>query len=79
MRTIKIDINFDELLNESVNAAIDATVSCSYCNPDSAPTNEQLQQIAIVSANTTISILRKYHAALEDALSSVLDNSDTTH
>lgn len=76
---MKIDINFDELLNESVNAAIDATVSCSDHNPDSASTSEQLQRIVIMSANTTISILQKYHSALENALSSVLDNSDTTH
>lgn len=48
VRTLKIDINFDELLNESVNAAIDATVSCSECNPDSASTNEQLFHVYLI-------------------------------
>ena len=76
---MKIDIDFDKLLNDSVNAAIDATIDTTDKNPDSASVNERLQQIAIVSANTTISILRNYHVALEHALASVLDNSDTTH
>lgn len=75
---MKIDIDFDKLLNDSVNAAIDATIDATYKNPDSASTNERFQQIAIVSANTTISILRNYHAALEHALASALDNCDTT-
>lgn len=77
--TLKIDIDFDKLLNDSVNAAIDATADATTKKPDSASVNERLQQIAVVSATTTISILRNYHAALEHALASVLDNSDTTH
>lgn len=76
---MKIDIDFDKLLNDSVNAAIDTTADVTTKKPDSASVNERLQQIAVVSATTTISILRNYHAALEHALASVLDNSYTTH
>lgn len=70
---MKIDIDFDELLNNSVNAAIDATTTLSDKNRDSDALNQKLQLIATVSARTTISILRDYHHALENALSYSLD------
>lgn len=76
---MKIDIDFEKLLNESINASVDATIATTGTNPDSSNTYELLQRISIVSANTTVSILRKYHAALENSLSSALDISDTNH
>ncbi len=76
---MKIDIDFDELLNNSVNAAIHATTALSDKNRDTDAINQKLQLIATVSAKTTISILRDYHHALEEALSCILDTDSTNH
>lgn len=76
---MKINIDLDELLNNSLNAAIDATIKATDKNRDTDALNQQLQLIATVSAKTTISILRNYHAALEEALTNFLDTSSTSH
>lgn len=76
---MKIDIDFDELLNDSLNAAIDATIKSTDNNRDADALNRQLQIIATVSAKTTVSILRNYHTALEEALTSFLDTTPTSH
>lgn len=76
---MKIDIDFDELLNNAVNSAIDATVNLSGKNPDASGHAEQFERIAKISASVTVKILREYHAALENALSCVSQTDATTH
>lgn len=72
---MKIDIDFDKLLNESVNAAVEATTAMTDKHPDFSSKHEQMQLIATVSAQTTIWILRQYHLMLENSL----DTDATTH
>lgn len=76
---MKIDIDFDELLNKSVNAAIDATIKLTDANRDNDALNKQLQLISTVAARTTVSILQDYHSALENSLTCFLDKDSTTH
>lgn len=72
---MKIDIDFDELLNHAVNSAINATVSLSGENPDAAGHAEQFERIAKISAGVTVGILREYHEQLASSLEKLL----TTH
>lgn len=72
---MKIDIDFEKLLNDSINAAINATIDVSDKNPDFASRHAQYQLIATISAHTTIQILRDYHAMLETAFQTL----DTIH
>lgn len=72
---MKIDIDFDELLNHAVNSAIDVTINLSDKNPDASAFAEQIERIAKISAYVTVGILREYH----EQLSSSLDNLLTTH
>ena len=65
---MKIDIDFDELLRQSLNASIDATMNVSDNHPEFASRSEQMKLIATVSAHTTVQILRKYHEMLENSL-----------
>lgn len=76
---MKINIDFDELLNKSVNASIDASVNFTDRNRDSDSVSKHLQLISTVAAETTISILRNYHSALEEALTCVFDTTPTSH
>lgn len=72
---MKIDIDFDELLNHAVNSAIDATVNLSDKNPDAAGQTEQFERIAKISASVTVGILHEYHEQLASSLEKLL----TTH
>lgn len=72
---MKIEIDFDELLKHSVNSAIKATTKMTDKHPEFALKGEQLQLIATISAETTIQILRDYHAMLEKSLGT----DGTTH
>lgn len=72
---MKINIDFDEILNNAVNSAIDATVNLSDKNPDAAGHSEQIERIAKISAGVTVGILREYH----EQLASSLENLLTTH
>ncbi len=72
---MKINIDFDEILNNAVNSAIDATVNLSDKNPDAAGHAEQIERIAKISACVTVGILREYH----EQLASSLENLLTTH
>lgn len=72
---MKINIDFDEILNNAVNSAIDVTVNLSDKNPDAAGHAEQIERIAKISAGVTVKILREYHEQLADSLDKLL----TTH
>ena len=72
---MKINIDFDEILNNAVNSAIDATVNLSDKNPDAARHAEQIERIAKISAGVTVGILREYHEQLASSLEKLL----TTH
>lgn len=72
---MKIDIDFDELMNNAVNAAIDTTINLSDKNPDSAEYAEQIERTAKISAGVTVGILREYH----ERLASCLENLLTIH
>lgn len=72
---MKIDIDFDELLNHALNSAISATVNLSDKNSDAAGQAEQFERIAKISAGVTIEILRAYHEQLAFSLEKLL----TTH
>ena len=76
---MKIDIDFDELLNNAVNAAVNASTAMIDKNRDTDAVSKQYQLISTVAANTTISILRDYHHALENALSDSLDIPQAKH
>lgn len=65
---MKIEIDFNELLRRSVNSAVDATTKMTDKHPEFSSKCEQLQIIASISAQTTIQILREYHAMLEKSL-----------
>lgn len=43
---MKINLDFDEILNNAVNSAIDVTVNLSDKNPDAAGHAEQIERIA---------------------------------
>lgn len=58
---MKINIDFDEILNNAVNSAIDVTINLSDKNPDAAGHAEQIERIAKISAGVTVKILREYH------------------
>lgn len=65
---MRIEIDFNELLRRSVNSAVDATTKMTDKHPEFSSKGEQLQIIASISAQTTIQILREYHAMLEKSL-----------
>ena len=69
---MKINIDFDELLNRSVNASINASIKVSDIHPDTTAYAEQFERIAKISSSVTIGILREYHEMLEDSLDKLL-------
>lgn len=69
---MKIDIDFDELFSNAVNAAIDTTVNLSSKNPDIVGHIEQIERIAKISAGVTVGILREYHEQLTSSLDKLL-------
>lgn len=75
---MKIDIDFDEILNKVVNRSIDASVALSDKNRDSSVNYEKIQLIAHISAATAVDVLREYHDALENSLSTFLDKDAAT-
>lgn len=72
---MKINIDFEELLNNTVNSAIDASINLSDINPDASEYAKQFERIAKISASVTIGILRGYHEQLQSSLDKLL----TTH
>lgn len=71
---MKINIDFDELLNKSIEASIKACNEMYESHPEHPLRIEQLSSIATISAQTTVLILRDYHAQLEK----ILQACDTT-
>lgn len=76
---MKIDIDFDEILNKVVNRSIDASVALSDKSRDSSADAEKYQQIAQISTAIAVDVLREYHDALENSLSTFLDKYAATH
>lgn len=76
---MKIDIDFDEILNKVVNRSIDASVALSDKSRDSSADAEKYQQIAQISTAIAVDVLREYHDALENSLSTFLDKYASTH
>lgn len=72
---MQIEIDFDKLLNDSVNAAVNATIKTSDMRPESSNHYDQFRLISTISAKITVDILREYHAMLEDSL----NNNQATH
>ena len=65
---MNLNIDFEKLLNDAVAAAVAATAEAKNREPDFASKADQMELIAKISANTTISILKGYHQQLFDAL-----------
>lgn len=76
---MKIDIDFDEILNKVINRSIDASVALSDKSRDSSADAEKYQQIAQISTAIAVDVLREYHDALENSLSTFLDKYAATH
>lgn len=68
---MKIDVDFDELMQTALNGSIEASEKLAYKSPDAAGYAEQFERIAKISAGVTVGILREYHAALEIALDAI--------
>ena len=66
---MKIDIDFDELLNNAMNSAIDVTVNLSDKNPDVAGHAEQIERIAkfphVSRSGFSVSIMSSLHLPLK--------------
>lgn len=65
---MNLNIDFEKLLNDAVDAAVAATAETKNREPNFASKADQMELIAKVSASTTISILKGYHQQLCDAL-----------
>lgn len=68
---MKIDVDFDELMQTALNGSIEASEKLTDKSPDAAGYAEQFERIAKISAGVTVGILREYHAALEIALDAI--------
>lgn len=68
---MKIDVDFDELMQTALNGSIEASEKLADKSPDVAGYAEQFERIAKISAGVTVGILREYHAALEIALDAI--------
>ena len=68
---MKIDVDFDELMQTALNGSIEASEKLADKSPDAAGYAEQFERIAKISAGVTVGILREYHAALEIALDAI--------
>lgn len=66
---MNIDIDFDKLLEDSLEASAKSSEYFRDHLPESYRTAERLELIAKVSAHTTIQILKQYHQQLVDSLS----------
>ena len=68
---MKIDVDFDELMQTALNGSIEASEKLADKSPDADGYAEQFERIAKISAGVTVGILREYHAALEIALDAI--------
>lgn len=68
---MKIDVDFDELMQTALNGSIEASEKLADKSPAAAGYAEQFERIAKISAGVTVGILREYHAALEIALDAI--------
>lgn len=68
---MKIDVDFDELMQTALNGSIEASEKLADKSPGAAGYAEQFERIAKISAGVTVGILREYHAALEIALDAI--------
>lgn len=68
---MSLDIDFDKLLNDSLESSARSSEYLRNRYPESSETTEHLELVAKISAHTTIQILKQYHQQLVDALSEV--------
>lgn len=66
---MKLDIDFDKLLSDSLDGTSSAYESLRNQYPDMESSFEFCRKVSAISADTTIRILKQYHQQLVDALS----------
>lgn len=66
---MKIDIDFDKLLSDSLDGTSSAYESLRNQYPDMESSAEFYRKVSSISANITINILKQYHQQIVDALS----------